>query len=145
MSDIIEKNKHNTKIEYMSASEGPVSMLKMANISNRNIDSVLIFPEELPIFAKEQPNHSLEYLMLSEGNSFVPIRASCPDTKAGRAIITEINKMLNEGLRKKAFTLFLEALPNHSGIREQAIFNQRCITDNSCKDPLTYFVIKNEQ
>jgi hypothetical protein len=147
MSEIIEnsKHKHGTKIKYMSASEGPVSMLKMANITNRNIDSVLIFPEELPIFAKGNPNHSLEYLMLLEGNSFAPIRANCPDTKVGRSIISEINKMLNEGLREKAFWLFLDALPNHDEIREQAIFNQRCIKDSSCKDPLINVVIKTEQ
>jgi len=139
MSEIIERSKHEqgTKIGYMSASEGAVSMLKMASILNRNIDSVLIFPEEFHIFAKEQTKQPLEYLMLLEGSNFAPIRASCPNTKTGRMIISEINKMLDEGLREKAFKLFLDALPNFVEIREQAIFNQLCINDNSCRDPLT--------
>jgi len=44
--------------------------------------------------------------------------------------------MLDEGLRDKAFHLFLEALPNIVEIQQQAKFNQRCIKDNSCVDPL---------
>jgi len=130
------KLEQGTKISYMTASQGPISMLKMANIPNRNIDSVLIFPEEFPVFEKENPDHSLEYLMLSEGSSFAPIRASCPDTSTGRMIIAEINTLLNDGLRKDVFKLFQEALPNIHEIREQAIINQRCIKDNSCRDPL---------
>ncbi len=138
MGKIIEgiKQENGTNIRYMTASEGPVSMLRLANVSNRNVDSVLIFPEEFPIFEKTYPDHSLEYLMLSEGNSFAPIRASCPDTKQGRMIISKINKLLNEGLREKAFELFLDALPNIIEIREQARLNQNCINDNACKDPL---------
>ena len=63
---IVESQKNtDTKIEYMTASEGPLTMLKMANIENRNIDVVLIFPEELPVFSKKNPNHLLKYLMLS--------------------------------------------------------------------------------
>ncbi len=123
----------------MSASEGSVSMLKMASISNRGVDSVLLFPEEFHVFAKEKAEQPLEYLMLLEGSNFAPIRASCPDTKTGRMIISEINKMLDDGLRDKALTLFLDALPNFVEIREQAIFNQLCIKDNACKDPLTDF------
>ena len=146
MSEIIEKRKREqgTNVSYMTASEGPISMLKMASIPNRNIDSVLIFPEEFHIFTQEQPNHTLEYMMLLEGNNFAPIRASCPNTKAGRMIISEINNMLDEGLRGKAFKLFLDALPNLAEIREQAIFNQLCIKDNSCSDPLTDLISGND-
>ena len=138
MGSILEKSKHEdgAKISYMTASEGPISMLKMATISNRNVDSALIFPEEFPIFEKENPDHPLKYLMLLEGSSFAPIRASCPNTKEGRLIISEINKMLNEGLRQKAFKIFQDALPNIIEIRDQAIINQLCIKDNSCNDPL---------
>ncbi len=138
MGDIIEgsKKEYGTKIRYMTASEGPVSMLRLANVSNRNVDSVLIFPEEFPIFEKIYPQHSLEYLMLLEGNNFAPIRASCPDTDQGRMIISKINEMLNEGLREKVFELFLDALPSIIEIRKQARLNQVCIKDNSCKDPL---------
>lgn len=138
MAELIEQGKQesNTKITYMTASEGPVSMLKMANISNRNIDSVLIFPEEFPVFEKQNPNHSLEYLMLSEGSNFAPIRASCPNTKQGQLIIATVNMLLKQGLREKVFSLFLEALPDIKEIREQALLNQRCISDDSCKDPL---------
>jgi len=125
MSEIIErsKNDHDTNISYMAASEGTISLLKMATIPNRNIDSVLIFPEEFHLFTKGQTKQTLEYLMLLEGSNFAPIRASCPNTKAGRMIISEINKMLDEGLRDKAFKLFLDALPNFAEIREQATFN----------------------
>ena len=138
MGAMIEAGKleQGTKINYMTASHGPISMLKMANISNRNIDSVLIFPEEFPVFEKENPDHSLEYLMLSEGSNFAPIRASCPNTKTGRMIMTEINKLLNQGLRKEVFKLFQQALPNIHEIRQQAIINQGCIKNNSCRDPL---------
>lgn len=138
MGRIIEKSRHKKEnhISYMTGSEGPISMLKMAALSNRNIDSVLIFPEEFPIFTKAQPEHPLRYLMLSEGSNFAPIRASCPDTKKGRMIISEINKLLNKGLRTIAFNLFQDALPNIQEIRDQAVLNQLCIKDNSCKDPL---------
>ena len=120
----------------MTGSEGPISMLKMAAILNRNVDSVLIFPEEFPIFTNAQPNHPLKYLTLTEGSNFAPIRASCPDTEEGRIIISEVNKLLNNGLRTTAFNLFQAALPNIKEIREQAILNQQCIKDSSCKDPL---------
>jgi len=138
MGRIIEKSRHekDKNIRYMTGSEGPISMLKMATISNRNVDSVLIFPEELPIFSQQQSDHSLKYLMLSEGSNFAPIRASCPNTKEGRMIISEINKLLNNGLRTVAFNLFQEALPNIKEIRAQAALNQLCIKDNNCKDPL---------
>jgi len=139
MGRMIEKSRHEkaTNIDYMTGSEGPISMLKMASIPNRSVDSVLIFPEEFPIFTKAQPDHPLRYLMLSEGSNFAPIRASCPDTKEGRMIISEINKLLNNGLRTLAFNLFQDVLPNIKEIREQAVLNQLCIKDNSCKDPLT--------
>ena len=138
MGRIIEKSRleEGNHISYMTGSEGPISMLKMAALSNRNVDSVLIFPEEFPIFTKAQPGHPLKYLTLSEGNSFAPIRASCPDTQAGRMIISEVNKLLNNGLRTVIFNLFQNALPNIKEIREQAVLNQRCIEDKSCKDPL---------
>jgi len=138
MGRIIEKRRHEdgNNVAYMTGSEGPISMLKMAAIPNRNVDSVLIFPEEFPIFTKAQLGHPLKYLMLSEGSNFAPIRASCPDTEAGRMIISEVNKLLNNGLRAIAFNLFKNALPNIKEIREQAVFNQLCIKDNSCKDPL---------
>jgi len=124
------------KIDDMVAPEGPISMLKVANHTKRNVGSVLIFPEEFEIFSKENPDHSLEYLMLHEGTSFAPIRASCPNTKEGRLIIKKINALLNKGLRKRIFQSFLNALPNIYEIREQAKLNQACIKDNSCKDPL---------
>ncbi len=138
MHKIIEKRKNevNTKIEYMTASEGPISLLRIANTANRNVDSALIFPEEFTIFANEYSHHSLKYLTLSEGTSFAPIRASCPDTQAGRLIISKINDLLNDGLRERAFALFLEALPDIIEIKQQAKINQRCIKDHSCKDPL---------
>ena len=124
------------KIDDMVAPEGPISMLKVANHTNRNVDSVLIFPEEFVVFSKENPNHSLEYLMLQEGTSFAPIRASCPDTQEGRLIIKKINELLNTGLRSKILQSFQNALPNIHEIREQAKLNQACIQDYSCKDPL---------
>jgi len=138
MGRIIENSKQRdgNHIGYMTGSEGPISMLKMASISNRNVDSVLIFPEEFPIFSAAQPNHPLKYLTLSEGSNFAPIRASCPDTKEGRMIISKINKLLNNGLRTVAFNLFQQVLPNIKEIRQQAVLNQICIKDNSCKDPL---------
>lgn len=113
MGRIIEKSRHEkgNNISYMTGSEGPISMLKMAVLSNRNVDSVLIFPEEFPIFSEAQPEHPLKYLMLSEGSNFAPIRASCPDTKEGMRIISGINKLLNKGLRTIAFHLFRDALP----------------------------------
>lgn len=74
--------------------------------------------------------------MLSEGTNFAPIRASCPDTKIGRIIISEINNLLDKGLRDKVFKLFLDALPDIPEIKQQARHNQHCIKDNSCKDPL---------
>ena len=139
MSRLIEKRKteEGYKISDMTASEGPISMLKMASIANRNIESVLIFPEEFSMFSKESPDHPLKYLMLSEGHSFAPIRASCPNTKEGRLIIAGINKLLDDGLRTKAFNLFQDALPNIIEIRVQAALNQGCIKDHACKDPLT--------
>mgnify|MGYP000428926126 FL=1 len=138
MHKIIEKRKNevNTKIEYMTASEGPVSLLRIANTANRNVDSALIFPEEFTIFANEYPYHSLKYLTLSEGTSFAPIRASCPDTESGRFIISKINDLLDDGLRERAFALFLKALPDIFEIKRQARINQLCIKDHSCKDPL---------
>jgi hypothetical protein len=111
-------------------------MLKMVSLSNRNVDSVIIFPEEFPIFTEAQPEQPLKYLMLLEGTSFVPIRASCPDRNEGRMIISEINKLLNMGLREITFNLFQDALPNIKELRKQAMLNQLCIKDNSCKDPL---------
>ena len=147
MGEIIEKGKQEegTKISEMTASEGPISMLKMATISNRNVDSVLIFPEEFPIFSKQYPKHPLKYLMLSEGISFAPIRASCPNTEEGRMIISEINELLNAGLRKKAFNLFQDALPNITEIRDRATLNQLCIKDSSCKDPLIDLLSSNRK
>jgi len=138
MNDLIEAGKlaGDMYINGMTASEGPVSMMRMADAGNRGVDSVLVFPEEFVVFENTYPDHSLEYLALSEGTSFAPIRASCPDTEQGRLIISSINKMLDEGLRDKAFNLFLEALPNIVEIQQQAKFNQRCIKDNSCIDPL---------
>jgi len=129
--------KPNSNIDYVTASEGPVTLLKMANVESRGVGSVLLFPEEYQVFNKAYPDHSLEYLMLLEGSSFAPIRASCPDTQQGRIIMAEIDKMLNEGLRDEIFNLFLEALPNIAEIKEQARINQYCIEDSSCKDPLT--------
>lgn len=139
MQQIIKQRKKEVgiNIEYMTASEGPVSLLRIANTASRGVDSALIFPEEFSIFANEYPHHSLEYLTLSEGTSFAPIRASCPDTEAGRFIISKINSMLENGLRTQAFNLFLEALPNIVEIKQQARINQICIKDHSCKDPLT--------
>jgi len=139
MSEFLEQGRLNsdTKIDYITASEGSVTLLKMADVYSRDVGSVLLFPEEYQIFDKTYPDHSLEYLMLSEGSSFAPIRASCPDTPHGRVIIAEINRMLNDGLRTKVFKLFLEALPNISEIQQQAKINQQCIKDSSCKDPLT--------
>lgn len=131
------KLKPNSNIDYVTASEGPVTLLKMADVGNRGVGSVLLFPEEYQVFNKAYPDHSLEYLMLSEGSSFAPIRASCPDTQQGRMIMTEIDRLLNEGLRDEIFNLFLEALPNIAEIKEQARVNQYCIKDSSCKDPLT--------
>ena len=139
MSELLEQGRLNsdTKIDYITASEGSVTLLKMADVYSRDVGSVLLFPEEYQIFENSYPDHSLEYLMLSEGSSFAPIRASCPDTRQGRAIITEINRMLNDGLRAEVFKLFLEALPNISEIKQQAKINQQCIKTSSCKDPLT--------
>ncbi len=138
MGNIIEKNKNekNTKIHYMTAAEGPVTLLKMANTPNREVDSVLIFPEEYTVFDKQNSDHTLEYLMLKEGSSFAPIRASCPDTQQGRMIVSEINKLLNNGLRDKIFVLFQKALPDISEIQEKAAFNQHCIKNGVCRDPL---------
>jgi len=138
MNELIEAGRlvGDMHIAGMTASEGPVSMMRMADAANRDVDSVLVFPEEFVIFEEGYPDHSLEYLALSEGISFAPIRASCPDTEQGRLIISTINNMLDEGLRDKAFHLFLEALPNIVEIQQQAKFNQRCIKDNSCVDPL---------
>jgi len=138
MNDLIEAGRliDELNITGMTASEGPVSMLRMADAGNREVDSALVFPEEFVIFEEGYPDHSLEYLALSEGISFAPIRASCPDTEQGRLIISTINKMLDEGLREKAFNLFLGALPNIDEIQQQAKFNQRCIEDHSCIDPL---------
>jgi len=139
MSQLIENgaSEAGSNITYMTASDGPISMLKMATIENRNVDSVLVFPEEFSQFSKDYPGHSLQYLTLSEGSSFAPIRASCPNTMVGREIISGINKLLSTGLREKAFKLFQDALPDMVEIRDQAVLNQFCIKDNTCKDPLT--------
>lgn len=139
MNELLEKGRLNSDAEigYITASEGSITLLKMADVDSRNVGSVLLFPEEYQIFDNTYPKHSLEYLMLSEGSSFAPIRASCPDTQQGRAIIAEINRMLNDGLRAEVFKLFLEALPNISEIKQQAKINQQCIHTSSCKDPLT--------
>ncbi len=138
MNEIIEKAKGetDTHITEMTASEGPVSMLKMADVGNRYVASVLMFPEEYIVFEKDYPDHSLEYLALSEGVSFAPIRASCPNTEQGRLIISKINQMLDDGLRDRVFNQFLDALPDIVEIRQQALINQRCIKDSSCIDPL---------
>lgn len=138
MAEMIEKGKRQlgTRINYLTAAEGPVSMLKMADESNRNVDSVLIFPEEFQVYVNDHPKHSLEYMMLSEGSSFAPIRASCPDTPTGRKIIAEVNRLLGEGLRDKIFNIFQNVLPDIVEIRQQAKVNQQCIKDSSCKDPL---------
>jgi len=135
---LVNENKHhkNVKIRYMTASEGSITMLRMANVSNRDINSVLIFPEEFTIFENQYPDHSLRYLMLTEGGSFAPIRASCPITIRGKQIIAQINKLLDEGLRDKAFSLFQHSLPDIDEIKKKAIFNQLCIKSNSCIDPL---------
>lgn len=125
-----------TNIDYMTASEGPISMMKMANMDNRHVASVLVFPEEFFIFEKKYPFHSLEYLMLEEGVSFAPIRASCPDTEMGRTIISTINSLLDQGLRDKVFGLFKQVLPNIIEIQQQAEINQACIRDHACIDPL---------
>ncbi len=130
------KSEHGTHITEMTASEGPVSMLKMADVDNRGVDSVLMFPEEFIVFEKAHPHHSLEYLALSEGVSFAPIRASCPNTEEGRKIISAVNTMLDDGLRDKAFKLFADALPNINEIQQQALLNQRCIDQSDCIDPL---------
>lgn len=139
MHAIIEKSKLDSTIDigYITASEGSVTLMKMADVGNRGVGSVLLFPEEFQVFNESNPDHSLEYLMLSEGIAFAPIRASCPDTRQGRKIIAAINTMLAEGLRDEIFTLFLKALPNIQEVTEQARINQRCIKDSSCKDPLT--------
>jgi hypothetical protein len=125
-----------TNIDYMTASEGPISMMKMANMDNRKVASVLVFPEEFFIFEKEYPQHNLEYLMLEEGVSFAPIRASCPDTEMGRSIISTINSLLDQGLRDKVFSLFKQVLPNIIEIQQQAEINQACIKNHACIDPL---------
>ncbi len=130
------QQQEGVKIDDMVAPEGPISMLKVANHIKRNVDSVLIFPEEFAIFSKENPDHSLEYLLLNEGTSFAPIRASCPNTQEGRMIIKKINVLLNNGLRENILQSFKNALPNIEEIREQAKLNQTCIQHNSCKDPL---------
>lgn len=139
MNTLLEKGRAelDTHIDYITASEGAITLLKMADVKSRDVGSVLLFPEEYQVFNKAYPDHSLEYLMLSEGTSFAPIRASCPDTPDGRLIITEINKLLNDGLRAEVYKLFLEALPNIKEIEIQAKINQQCIKDSSCKDPLT--------
>jgi len=139
MGQIIAENssKDGINVEYMTASEGPVSMLKMATIENRRVSSVLVFPEEFSIFTRMHPKHSLKYLMLSEGSNFAPIRASCPDTEEGRRVVSAINRLLDDGLRQEALNWFLDALPDIPEIREQARVNQRCIQDASCTDPLT--------
>jgi len=139
MNELLEQGRldPNTQIAYVTASEGSITLLRMADVDSRNVGSVLLFPEEYQMFDNAYPNHSLEYLMLSEGSSFAPIRASCPDTQQGKAIIAEINRMLNDGLRTEVFKLFLEALPNIKEIKQQAKINQQCIKDSSCKDPLT--------
>lgn len=126
-----------TNIAYLTASEGSVTLLKMASVENRDVASVLLFPEEFQVYNKAYPDHSLEYLMLAEGRSFAPIRASCPDTAQGREIVAAINKLLAGGLRDEVFSLFLEALPDIQEIKAQARVNQYCIKDSSCKDPLT--------
>lgn len=138
MGKIIEQAKTEpaTKIIGMTASEGPISMLKMAEVDNRGVESVLLFPEEFVEFEKSYPHHSLEYLALSEGVSFAPIRASCPNTAEGRKIILAINRLLDDGLRDKAFKLFTDVLPNIGEIQQQALINQRCIKKNNCIDPL---------
>lgn len=138
MNEIIELARLDsaTDIGYLTASEGAVTLLKMADVESRGIVSVLLFPEEFQVFQKAYPSHSLEYLMLSEGLSFAPIRASCPDTEQGRKIVIAINDLLAAGLRDEIFTLFLKALPNIEEISEQARINQYCIKDSSCKDPL---------
>ncbi len=130
------QQQEGVNIDDMVAPEGPISMLKVANHKSRNVGSVLIFPEEFAIFSKENPGHSLEYLMLIEGTSFAPIRASCPNTKKGISIIKKINVLLNSGLRDIILQSFQNALPNIVEIREQAKLNQVCIQDHSCKDPL---------
>lgn len=139
MNEILEVAKLDpaNNIAYLTASEGSVTLLKMANIENRDVASVLLFPEEFQVFNKAYPDHSLEYLMLEEGSSFAPIRASCPDTKQGRKIVAAINNMLADGLRDEVFLLFLKALPDIQEIKVQARINQHCIKDSSCKDPLT--------
>lgn len=139
MGKVILSNdaKEDINIGYMTASEGPISMLTMASIKNRQVGSVLIFPEEFTNFTRTHPQYSLNYLMLSEGSNFAPIRASCPNTEEGRKIISKINQLLDDGLRDRAFQWFLDELPNIPEIRKQARINQECIKDRSCKDPLT--------
>jgi hypothetical protein len=138
MGQLIDQHRVNPNIDigYMNASEGPISMLKMASTENRGVGSVLIFPEEFAIFEQKYPNHPLRYLLLSEGSNFAPIRASCPNTKEGKAVISIINQLLDDGLRTQAFSWFLDALPNIQEIRHQALLNQKCIDYHSCKDPL---------
>lgn len=139
MNTFLEEAKldSTTNIGYVTASEGSVTMLRMANEENRDVAGVLLFPEEYQVFNKAYPGHKLEYLMLTEGNSFAPIRASCPDTVQGRKIVATINRMLTAGLRGEVFQLFLEALPDIQEIKKQASINQYCIKDSSCQDPLT--------
>jgi len=138
MGELIAQGKleRGTHITAMTASEGPVSMMKMADAGNRGVESVLMFPEEFVVFEKTHPHHSLEYLTLSEGVSFAPIRASCPNTVEGRKIIAAINTLLDDGLREKAFKLFVDALPNITEIQQQAQLNQQCIDQSDCIDPL---------
>jgi hypothetical protein len=138
MARIVEEAKSDpeTKIHYITVSQGPVSMLRIANTENREVDSALLFPEEFQNFVKEYPDHSLEYLMLKEGTSFAPIRASCPNTAAGRHRITVVNRLLDQGLREQVFKTFQSYLPDFEEIRQQAQVNQQCIATRTCKDPL---------
>ncbi|GAA3935359.1 hypothetical protein GCM10022277_34850 [Litoribacillus peritrichatus] len=139
MGDLIKTTKTGD-IRYMTAAQGPVSLLRMANTPGRKVGSVLVFPEEFQNFTRLFPDHDLEYMMLSEGVNFAPIRASCPDTPEGRKIIAAINQLLDDGLRDKTFQSFLNVLPDFKEIREQAYANQRCIQDDTCQDPLTNLI-----
>ncbi|MFC3152300.1 hypothetical protein ACFOEK_14790 [Litoribrevibacter euphylliae] len=145
MARIVEKAKADPaiKVHYITVSQGPVSMLRITNTANRDVDSALLFPEEFQNFVKEYPDHSLEYLMLKEGTSFAPIRASCPDTEAGKQRIARVNRLLDQGLREQVFKSFQSYLPDFKEIRLQAEANQRCIETQSCKDPLIE-LFKNE-
>jgi hypothetical protein len=138
MNTLIKQGQHekDVKIYDIVASEGPISLLRIADHGSRHVDSVLIFSEEFEIFSKQYPTHSLKYLALQEGISFAPIRASCLDTEEGRVIIKKINNLLNKELRKTILQSFKNALPDILEIREQVKLNQVCIATRSCKDPL---------